>query len=83
MNATKRRGWVTRWDMFKGFGFIAVPGEADYYLHISKMKDLISPKVGAEVEFVAGPATSGKRTEALNVIILNGDERGNQPTGSR
>lgn len=73
-NETKKRGWITRWNMFKGFGFIAVPGEADYYLHISKIVDHITPKVGAEVEFVTGPATSGKRPEALEVSIVNGDE---------
>jgi cold shock CspA family protein len=72
-DATRKRGWITRWDMFKGFGFIAVPGEPDYYLHITKMVDRITPRVGAEVEFVAGPATVGKRSEALEAKMIDGE----------
>jgi cold shock CspA family protein len=70
-NAGRKQGVVTQFNMVRGYGFIASPGELDYYLHISQIEDKRTPAIGAEVTFAAGAAVRGKRAEALEVKFVN------------
>jgi cold shock CspA family protein len=62
-----KSGVVTRYDRIKGFGFVSVVGESDYFLHVSQIEGQRTPAIGEQVVFTAGPATRGKRGEALDV----------------
>lgn len=66
-----KSGVVTTYNCIKGFGFISVVGEADYFVHVSQIEGQRTPSVGEPVTFRAGPAIRGKRGEALNVKFSN------------
>jgi cold shock CspA family protein len=66
-----KSGVVTTYNCIKGFGFISVVGEADYFVHVSQIEDQRTPSIGEPVTFRAGPAVRGKRSEALNVKFSN------------
>jgi cold shock CspA family protein len=70
-DSERKSGVVTTYNCLKGFGFIAVVGESDYFLHVSQIESQRTPRIGEPVTFKSGPATRGKRGEALEVKFIN------------
>lgn len=68
------QGTVKWFSREKGFGFISVPGSADYFLHVSQIQGADLPSIGDSVIFTTTTGRNGKLAAAEVIITLRAPE---------
>ena len=73
MDIEQRMTGTVKWfDANKGYGFIAVKGRPDVFIHISTIKHLEPSLIetGDEIEFAIGPGKKDGRMQATKVSVI-------------
>jgi cold shock CspA family protein len=66
-------GTIKRWDVQRGFGFVAATNGRDYFLHIKNWNESGAPAVGTQVEFEIGPGARERKEQAINARLVSCD----------
>ena len=59
-------GVIRKWDLERGFGWLASPNGRNYFCHITNWLEPDAPTVGRAVEFELGPGVNGKPQQAVS-----------------
>ncbi|MCC6919618.1 MAG: cold shock and DUF1294 domain-containing protein [Alphaproteobacteria bacterium] len=60
-NGNRREGRLVTWDDARGFGFAAVPGAEDVFVHVKALRTgYVRPSIGDELSFVVVAGRNGR-----------------------
>merc|ERR1712217_721310 len=81
-NHRRQSGWISKWDVGRGFGAIGVKNHyEDYYVHLSEIKGNGGQPLwkGVKVDFDTGYDRNG-RIIAVNVSIIQNQSQFSRPS---